>query len=60
MSIGLVRKNVAVYSTMPRAFLGASVMSWMIALRRSLGSTSPAMVPAYVSYWPAVPNDWPL
>jgi hypothetical protein len=60
MSIGFVRKKVAVYSTMPRALRGANWISWMMALRRSAGSTSPVIVPAYVSYWPAWPNDWPL
>ena len=41
MSIGFTIWNVVMYSTMPRAFLGASLMSVMIALWRSLGSISP-------------------
>ena len=41
MSTGFTIWNVVMYSTMPRAFLGASLMSVMIALRRSLGSSSP-------------------
>src|SRR5262249_15209982 len=45
--------KVAVYSTMPRALRGASLMSWMTALCGSLGSSSPNAFPASVSYWPA-------
>ena len=61
MSIGLVRKNVAVYSTMPRAFRGASAMSWMIALRRSFGVDFAGDACRHTSRTgPAAPNDWPL
>jgi hypothetical protein len=38
MSIGLTRKNVAMYSTLPFAFFGAKSMSWMIALCGSPGT----------------------
>lgn len=31
MSVGFTSWNVAMYSTMPRAFFGASWMSWMTA-----------------------------
>ena len=41
MSTGFTIWKVVMYSTMPRAFLGASLMSVMMALRRSLGSSSP-------------------
>src|SRR5471032_1041295 len=47
------------YSTMPAAFFGASLMSVMIALRGSFGSSSPNARPATVSYWPAGPNAAP-
>jgi hypothetical protein len=56
MSIGLTRKNVAMYSTLPFAFFGARSMSWMIALCGSPGSSSPKARPASVSYWPAAPR----
>ena len=59
MSIGLTRKKLATYSTLPFAFLGASWMSVMIALCGSFGSSSPKARPASVSYWPAAPKDWP-
>ena len=41
MSTGLAIWKVAEYSTKPRAFLGARLRSVMMALRGSLGSTSP-------------------
>ena len=47
------------YSTLPAAFLGASLMSVMIALRASAGSSSPNARPAIVSYWPAGPKVAP-
>src|SRR6266850_181798 len=47
------------YSTMPRAFFGASLMSVISALRGSFGSSSPNARPASVSYWPAAPKDAP-
>ena len=56
MSIGFTSWNVAVYSTMPRALRGASLMSWMMALCGSFGSSSPKARPASVSYWPALPK----
>jgi hypothetical protein len=59
MSMGLTRKNVAMYSTLPFAFVGASSMSLMIVLCESCGSSSPYTRPAIVSYCPAVPNDAP-
>ena len=49
MSTGLTMKNVAMYSTMPFAFLGASVMSVMIELCESIGSSSPNARPVMVS-----------
>src|SRR6516164_11282133 len=47
-SIGFTNWNEAVYSTMPRALRGASVMSWMIALCGSLGSSSPKARPVSI------------
>src|SRR5258706_8227559 len=47
------------YSTMPRAFFGARVISVMRALRGSFGSSSPKARPASVSYGPAGPKDAP-
>ena len=52
MSIGFTRKNVALYSTLPFAFLGASLMSLMIVLCGSFGSSSPKTRLAIVSYCP--------
>src|SRR5579862_4347884 len=59
MSIGLTNKKVAEYSTLPFAFLGARLISWMIELCESLGSNSPKTRPASVSYCPAEPNVAP-
>ena len=60
ISIGFTRKKLAMYSTLPFALRGANLMSVMIALRGSFGSSSPKARPARVSYWPAGPKDWPL
>ena len=56
MSIGFTSWKVAVYSTIPLALRGASLMSWITAFLGSLGSSSPNARPASVSYWPAVPK----
>jgi hypothetical protein len=45
MSLGLSIVKSALYSTMPRAFTGASDRSWMTAFFGSRGSTSPLIVP---------------
>ncbi|PYS08115.1 MAG: hypothetical protein DMG17_29575, partial [Acidobacteria bacterium] len=60
ISIGFTRKKLAMYSTLPFALRGANLMSVMIALRGSFGSSSPKARPARVSYWPAGQKDWPL
>src|SRR5205814_5331094 len=44
------RKNVATYSTFPRAFFGATSMSWMMALSGFFASSSPNARPATPSY----------
>src|SRR5215470_2504555 len=59
MSMGFTIKKVAEYSTLPFAFFGARLMSLMIVLCGSFGSSSPNTRPASVSYCPAVPNDAP-
>jgi hypothetical protein len=59
MSIGLTKKNVAMYSTLPFAFFGARLMSLIMALCGRLGSSSPKTRPAIVSYCPAAPKDAP-
>src|SRR5580700_8812924 len=56
MSTGFTSWKVAVYSTIPLALRGASLMSWITAFLGSLGSSSPKARPASVSYWPAVPK----
>ena len=58
-STGFVITTSIEYSTMPRAFLGASWTSVMTALSGSLGSTSPDALPMMVSYGPTAPNDIP-
>src|ERR1700688_4024832 len=45
--------------TLPRAFLGASWMSVMIAFCGFVGSTSPVAIPVMNSYWPTPANEWP-
>src|SRR5213593_2061069 len=60
ISIGLTSRKLATYSTRPFALRGANLMSVMIALCGSLGSSSPKARPASVSYWPAGPKDCPL
>src|SRR5215467_481612 len=59
MSIGFTIKKVAEYSTLPFAFFGARLISLMIVLCGSLGSSSPNTRPASVSYCPALPKDAP-
>src|SRR5690242_10360833 len=58
-SSGRSRVNVATYSTIPRALRGASMMSLISALRRSVGSTSPYARPMIFSYCPTAPNRRP-
>jgi hypothetical protein len=41
ISVGLTSVNVVTYSTLPRAFRGASSMSVMTAFFGSAGSSSP-------------------
>src|SRR5436309_2990631 len=59
MSTGLLIQKSMLYSTMPRALRGASLMSVITSLRGSLGSTSPKATPLSVSYCPTVPNKAP-
>ena len=49
MSTGFRIVNVAEYSTLPRAFLGACSMSVMIAFNGCLGSSSPKKRPVSFS-----------
>ena len=58
-SIGRMMRMAPEYSTMPRAFRGASLMSVISAFRGSAGSTSPKNRPMSFSYRPAVPNETP-
>src|SRR6266404_8892079 len=57
MSIGLTMKKLAMYSTLPSLFRGATAISVMSVLSGSWGSSSPHARPVRVSYWPASPND---
>ena len=58
-STGRMMRRAPEYSTMPRAFRGASLMSAIGAFMGSLGSTSPKNRPASFSYRPAAPNEAP-
>jgi hypothetical protein len=60
MSIGFTSWKVVVYSTIPRAFLGAFWISVMMALCGSLGSSSPVALPESTSYWPTLPKFAPM
>src|SRR5882762_4804639 len=57
MLTGFRSWKLAVYSTLPLEFLGASWTSWMMALRGSFGSSSPVANPAIASYSPTSPKE---
>src|SRR5262245_28046898 len=59
MSTGLLIQKSMLYSTMPRALRGASLMSVMTSFSGSFGSTSPKATPLSVSYCPTLPKDAP-
>src|SRR5437867_11349121 len=50
ISIGFTRKKLAMYSTLPFALRGANLLSLIIALRGSVGSSSAQAPHARVSY----------
>ncbi len=53
---GRISWNVALYSTLPLAFLGARRMSWIISFRSSRGSSSPKAIPVRRLSGPASPK----
>src|SRR5882762_5053356 len=59
MSTGLLIQKSMLYSTMPRALRGASLMSVITSFSGSFGSTSPKATPLSVSYCPTAPNEAP-